>query len=59
VALWGLRGAAERPWSLRGVLADRPRQVREAIVERLSAIGVDLPGPAGEPAPADEPSGGR
>ena len=62
VALSVMRRADDRPTTIRDVIDDRRKQIREAVTERLSAIGVDLPGveeptieepPEGDPSDAD------
>ena len=58
VALSVLRRAEDRPATIRNVIEDRRKQIREAVAERLSTIGVDLPGTEAEPAPGgDAPTG--
>jgi adenylate cyclase len=66
VALSVLRRAEDRPATIRDVIDDRRKQIREAVAERLSTIGVDLPGtesgsgdgaPAGADAGDDEDTG--
>jgi len=62
VALSVMRRTEDRPATIRDVIEDRRKQIREAVTERLSAIGVDLPGvdeppieepPEGDPSDAD------
>jgi adenylate cyclase len=53
VSLSVMRRAEDRPVTIRDVIEDRRKQIREAVAERLSAIGVELP--VGEDPPLDGP----